>query len=73
LVVVGGNLFYECYTILSLGDGPVIWLTRDEDGYLSLSVRMLTTSGQPRLELLENFWVLHGKPEKDFECPPSEN
>jgi hypothetical protein len=31
---------------------------------------MLSTSGQPRLKIEENFFVVHGEPE-DLECPPS--
>lgn len=70
LAVVGGNFFYETPNILTLRDEPAIWLSRDESGYLMVNLRMLTTSGEPRLRLEENFWTLKGKP-TDFECPPS--
>jgi len=70
LAVVGGNFFYETPTILMYKDEPSIWLNRNEDGYLMLNVRMLTTSGEPRMRLEDNFWLTKGNPE-DLESPPS--
>jgi hypothetical protein len=70
LLVAGGNFYYETLTILKVGDMPIIWLRRDENGYLLLNFRMLTTVVEPRLWLEDNCWVERGIPE-DFECPPS--
>lgn len=70
LAVVGGNFFYETPTIFEFRGEPSIWFNRDEDGYLLLNVRMLTTSGQPRMRIEDNFWLTRGDPE-DLESPPS--
>lgn len=70
LLVVGSCFFYETLIILEFRGSPVIWLRRDEAGYLSLNLRMLTTSKQSRLVLEDNDWIEKGTP-LDFECPPS--
>jgi hypothetical protein len=70
LAVVGGNFYYETPVPVAFRDTPVVWLNRDDEGYLSLSLRMLSTKREPRLMLDDNFWMLHGRPE-DFVCPPS--
>ncbi|PLS85964.1 MAG: hypothetical protein CYG60_09755 [Actinobacteria bacterium] len=48
LAVVGGNFYYDTPIIFQYQGEPSIWFNRDEDGYLLLNVRMLSTSGQPR-------------------------
>ena len=35
-----------------------------------LNIRMVTSSGEPRLRLDNNDWIVHGQP-SDFESPPS--
>lgn len=70
LAVVGGNFYYEYPVIFRFRNEPSIWFNRDEDGYLLLNIRMLTSSGEPRLRLEDNFWFGRGEPQ-DFECPPS--
>lgn len=70
LLVAGGGFFYETLVILQFRGSSVIWLRRDEDGYLLLNLRMLTTSDQRRLWLEDNYWIERGTP-ADFECPPS--
>ncbi|HEX8564249.1 MAG TPA: hypothetical protein VF648_01180 [Pyrinomonadaceae bacterium] len=70
LVVAGNGFYYETLTILEIGGQPIIWLRRDENGYLLLNIRMLTTSGEPRLVLEDNGWVEKGNPQ-EFECQPS--
>lgn len=54
---------------LSIGGFPIIWETRDEDGYMLLNVTMLSRTPQPRLQLRDNCWTLYGDPEH-FICPP---
>ena len=70
LVVVGSCFFYETLTILTVQKSPVIWLRRDNEGYLLLNLQMLTTSKENRLWLEDNYWIQKGSP-TDFECPPS--
>jgi hypothetical protein len=74
LVVVGGNFYLEppgCPLIVFEYYGrSSIWLTRDEDNYLGLNIDMTTTSGEERISMEENYWMLNGEPD-DFECPPS--
>lgn len=69
LTVVGGNFYYETPVAVQFREQPVVWLTRDDSGYLGLNLRMLTTATEPRLILDDNFWMLRGRP-KDLECPP---
>lgn len=70
LLVAGSNFYYETLRILEFRGESSIWLRRDENGYLLLNIRMLTTSGEPRLRLEDNGWVEKGTP-THFECPPS--
>jgi hypothetical protein len=70
LLVVGGNMWYETYVALAIGNQPIIWLERDTKGYLTLNVKMLSMTDEPRLLLENNDWLLTGSP-RDFECPPS--
>jgi hypothetical protein len=70
LAVVGGGAFYETLQIFAYYGQPIIWFTRDEEGYLRLNIKMLSCSGKNRLIMENNLWVLRGEP-TDFECPPS--
>ena len=70
LAVVGGNFYYETLTIFQVQGLPVIWLRRDEEDYLLLNIRMISTSREERLVLEDNFWIIKGTL-SDFECPPS--
>ncbi len=67
---VGGSFYHETPILIQFRDEPMIWLNRDEDGYLLLNLRMLSVSGQPRLRVTDNYWITRGEP-TDFECPPS--
>lgn len=70
LAVVGGNFFHNPRVIFQIGDIPCIWFNRDEAGYLLLNFRMPTTSGQPRIQIDDNFWS--ASPEVgDLVCPPT--
>lgn len=51
-------------------DHPIIWFERDDRGYLLLSIRMLSISGQPRTELTANDWEILGDP-IEVDSPPN--
>lgn len=70
LAVVGGNFFFDTPVVFRFNGEPSIWFTRDTDDYLMLNVRMLTASGQPRVKMEDNWWLVRGDPE-DVESPPS--
>jgi hypothetical protein len=70
LAVIGGNFYYEIPFIFIFRNNKVIWFNRDDDNYLLLNIRMLTTSAEPRLILDDNFWITKENM-TDFECPPS--
>jgi hypothetical protein len=70
LAVVGGSFYYETPIIFQYRDDPSIWFNRDDDGYLLLNIRMLSTAREPRIRVEDNFWVSKGDPE-DLESPPS--
>jgi hypothetical protein len=48
LWVVGGNFYYETPTILACRGDPVVWINRDDEGYLLLNLRMLSTTTDER-------------------------
>lgn len=70
LMVVGGNYFFETYEAIRLKGKPLIWLNRDDEGYLLLNIAQVTINGEPRFSMEENFFTVHGN-EEDVECPPS--
>lgn len=69
LAVVGGNFYLETPTILEFRGSPVIWFNHDDNGYLLLNLRMLTTSDEPRAHIEDNCWLALGTP-ADVQCPP---
>ena len=69
LIHCGAALTFEAPIALAFNGIPVVSLTRDEAGNLSLSVNMLTSSVLARLRLFENDWVSTGNP-TDLEVPP---
>lgn len=70
LTVVGGNFFYETPVIFEFRGEKSIWISRDENDYLMLNVRMLSASGESRMRIEDNFWLTRGEPD-DLESPPS--
>lgn len=70
LVIVGGNFYYKTLTIFEYKNKPIIWFNKDEEGYLLLNLYMLTTSGEERTIIQDNFWIKKGQP-SDLESPPS--
>ena len=71
LAVVGGNFYYETPTPIAYAGLPVVWFNRDESGRLLVNLRMLTTSNQPRMLMIDNFWLSAGSDESAIVCPPS--
>jgi hypothetical protein len=70
LAVVGGSLYYETPIIFAFKGERAIWFERDQSGLLLFNIRMVTQSGEQRLRLENNDWLVRGSP-VDFESPPS--
>jgi hypothetical protein len=68
LALVGGNWYYETPVILQVGSTKAIAFDRDEEGYLLLSLRMPSLSGQPRARIEENFFTVGRNHVTDVEC-----
>lgn len=71
VAVIGGNFYVECPIALRVQEMPVVWFGRDEQRNVLVNLRQLTTSGEPRMVMIENFWITEGTVEHDIECPPS--
>lgn len=70
VAIVGGNYYYETPNAVVYHGQPVVWFDRDINGYMLLSLNMLTTSREPRTRLIANDWEIQGNPE-DVESPPN--
>lgn len=70
LAVIGGCFYYETPNMVVFRGNPVIWFERDNQRRLLLNLRVLTTSGQPRVRLENNDWILAGDP-VDVDSPPN--
>ena len=71
LAVVGGNFYYETPIPVRVQDIPVVWFNRDAAGRLLVNLQALTTSDEPRIVMLDNFWMTEGTDEREVRCPPS--
>jgi hypothetical protein len=71
LAVVGGNFYLDTHIAVRVQDAPVVWFNRDPSGQLLVNLQMLSTSGKPRLLMLDNFWLTEGSDEREIVCPPS--
>jgi hypothetical protein len=71
LAVVAGNFYYEVPIAVQVEDMPVVWFNRNASGMLLVNLRMLTTSGKPRMVMADNFWMTVGSDENEITCPPS--
>ncbi len=69
LAFVGGNFYYETLKIIIIDGKDVIWFNRDENGYLRLSVRMLSILPRERAVIEDNIWTNIGDP-IDLQSPP---
>lgn len=70
LAVVGGNFYHETPRLLTIDGRDVVWLRRDDDGYLLLNVRMLSLQPKERAIIEDNSWMNIGTP-VDLRSPPS--
>lgn len=69
VLLAGGNWWTGCAVLLQCGPIPLIWLSRDKDGYELLNLDLFDSDGVPRLQLRDNDWIVDRKVE-DLECPP---
>lgn len=69
LAVVGGNFFYETLRIINIDGTDVISLIRDGDGYLRLSIKMMSREPEERIIIDKNSWENIGTP-LDLRSPP---
>ncbi|MGV2929524.1 hypothetical protein ACE3G8_00375 [Vreelandella venusta] len=69
LAVVGGVFYYETPRIIVIDDHELVSLKRDSEGYLRLSVNMLSIEAEERLIVEDNSWENIGTP-LDLRCPP---
>jgi hypothetical protein len=71
LVTVAGSVYYyETPVVLAARGQPLIWFTRDTDGYMLLSLDTPDAHGNQRVSLSENDWTIHGDLQ-DVESPPN--
>ncbi|CAI2335614.1 conserved hypothetical protein [Vibrio parahaemolyticus] len=69
LAVVGGVFYYETLNIVRIDGVDVVSLDRDEEGYLRLSINMLSLSSEERIVIDKNSWERVGYP-SDLRSPP---
>jgi len=69
VLLAGGNWWTECPILLKCGPVPIIWLSRDGDGYELLNLDLFDENGVARLQLRDNDWVVDRGVE-DLECAP---
>lgn len=70
VAIVGGNYYHETPHMVVFRGCPIVWFERDKRGYLLLSLKMLSISGQPRAALIANDWEILGGP-LDVDSPPN--
>ncbi|WP_035853655.1 hypothetical protein [Deefgea rivuli] len=69
LAVVGGNFYYETPKIIVIDGHDVVALERDSDGYLRLSIELLSILDEERIVMQANSWENIGAP-SDLRSPP---
>jgi hypothetical protein len=69
LAVVGGVFYYETPRIIVIDGHELVSLKRDNEGYLRLSINMLSINAEERLIVEDNSWENIGNP-IDLRCPP---
>lgn len=62
-VCIGAFLVEEPKTVLAWREHPVVWVSRDPDGYLRLSVQLPTYDDAPRFRMIDNVFMEVGAPE----------
>lgn len=71
LVRVGSVFYYETPIAIRIGDGPIVWFNRNEANRLLVNLSMPSATGDPRLEMRDNFWLTEGANLRALNCPPS--
>ena len=69
LAVIGGNFYFETPIPVYIDNQEVIAIKRDKEGYLRLSVNMLSMQAEERLIINDNSWENIGSP-TDLRSPP---
>jgi len=69
LAVVGGNFYHETPRVNTIDGRDLVSLLRDEEGYLRLSINMLSLEPEERIIIEENSWENVGTP-LDLRSPP---
>jgi hypothetical protein len=71
LIRVGGVFYYETPIAVRIGDTPIVWFRRNENNRVLVNLSMPSASGEPRLEMRDNFWLTEGANLRVLNCPPS--
>lgn len=69
LAVVGGNYYFETPRVVTIDNQDVVALYRDGNGYLRLTVNMLSILPEVRLTIESHSWERVGNP-VELRCPP---
>jgi hypothetical protein len=69
ILLAGGNWWTQTEILLRCGSIPMIWLSRDSDGYELLNLDLFDDRGIPRLQLRDNDWIVDRQVD-DLECSP---
>ena len=70
MAVVGGNFYHETPRVIQIDGHDVVWLRRDDEGYLRLNIQVLSLSPERRASIEDNIWGDIGEPQ-DLRSPPS--
>jgi hypothetical protein len=71
LVRVGSAFYYETPIAIRIGERPIVWFNRSEANRVLVNLSMPSASGDPRLEMRDNFWLTEGTNLRVLNCPPS--
>jgi hypothetical protein len=71
LVRVGSVFYYETPIAIRIGERPIVWFNRNEANRVPVNLSMPSASGDPRLEMRDNFWLTEGTNLRALNCPPS--
>jgi hypothetical protein len=71
LVRVGSVFYYETPIAIRIGERPIVWFNRNEANRVLVNLSMPSASGDPRLEMRDNFWLTEGTNLRALNCPPS--
>lgn len=66
----GGLYAVRSKVLLQIGEEPLIWLNRNDKGYLMLNMNFNKSDGSPLLRIIDNDWEVTG-PLKDLVAVPS--